>query len=128
VTGGVGISGGGVASGSGECGSGSASQESCQIVPPGPITEACIAEGIVDTSCYIPKSQEEIHRVIEHLLQMPTKLKDDNQKVVQLITYSQERDVDPFKDTLDKLYGKNRQPNYGLFAMPEAWDHIHISY
>jgi hypothetical protein len=80
-----------------------------------------------DTECYKPTAQENVHQVISELLELPYKT-DMSNRVIQLITYSQERDVDPFSETLTDLYGFIRPPGYGLFAMPEAWDHLHVAY
>lgn len=78
---------------------------------------------------YQPESRKKIHQVIHDLLQFAYDSGNkDYYKVTQLITYSQERDVTPFATTLDKLYGKVRPANYGLFSMPEAWGQIHIGY
>lgn len=87
-----------------------------------------------------PVAQEKVHQVIKQLLQMPSANEPKlnlpdlfNMRVTQLITFSNERDVLPFetgeeKPTLDGVYGKNRLPNYGLFQMNEARDHIHIGF
>jgi len=81
------------------------------------------------TDCYKPTAQNNVHTVISELLQFPYDLGNpDYYRVTQLITYSEERDVLPFQDQLDKLYGRGRPNNYGLFAMPEAHDHLHIGY
>ena len=77
------------------------------------------------------EARRKTHLTIAELLQFPYDAGDVNQyKVTQLITYSYERDVQPFeKDgTLDKLYGLPRPANYGLFALKEAWQNIHIGY
>lgn len=90
------------------------------------------------TACYGPVAQANVHKVVTELLDFPKdeawfnaqNIKPDwqNYRVTQLITFSQELDVDPFWDKLNDLYGLPRQANYGLFAMPEANDHLHIGY
>ena len=81
------------------------------------------------TGCYKPTAQKNVHTAIGELLQMPYDLgRPDFYRATQIITYSEERDVLPFADQLDTLYGRGRQNNYGLFAMPEAHDHLHIGY
>jgi len=80
---------------------------------------------------YQPEARRKTHQVIAELLAYPATTEvPESYRVTQLITYSQERDVDPFdKDgTLDKVYGLNRPNNYGLFAMEEAWQNVHIGY
>jgi len=80
---------------------------------------------------YRPQARIKVHQVISELLQMPYDLAPkqlSEYRVTQLITFSEERDVVPFKDTLDKLYGAKRQPNAGLFSMPESWAQVHIGY
>lgn len=80
-------------------------------------------------SVYQPEARFKVHQLISQLLQMPYDLGSQSEyKVTQIITFSEERDVVPFKDILDKLYGKTRKPNYGLFSMPEAWGQVHIGY
>ena len=61
---------------------------------------------------------------------MPFTLNDIDLRVTQLITYSHERDVQPFEDdgTLNRVYGVNRSRNFGLFSMREAFDHLHVGY
>lgn len=85
-----------------------------------------------DAVCYAvfrPQARTKVHQVITELLQFPYDAKDENfYKVTQLVTFSQERDVDPFKETLDKLYGLPRPGNLGLFSMPESWSQVHVGY
>jgi len=82
-----------------------------------------------DTKCYKPTAQKNVHKVIEELLAYPVETGDPFvNKVTQIITLSQERDVDPFEDQLQNLYGILRPKSFGLFAMPEAYDHLHIAY
>lgn len=82
-----------------------------------------------NTKCYKPTAEANVHQVIEELLQFPGEQGERNvYRVTQLITFSQELDVDPFSDQLNNLYGYIRPRNYGLFAMPEAWAHLHIAY
>lgn len=81
------------------------------------------------TDCYKPTAQANVHKVIGELLQFPyDEGKPDYYRVTQLITYSDARDVTPFSSQLDQLYGADRPQNFGLFAMPETADHIHIGY
>ena len=81
------------------------------------------------TKCYKPTAQKNIHTVIGELLQFPyDKNEPDYLAPIQLITYSYERDVAPFKSQTDELYGILKPANFGLFAMPEAWGNIHIGY
>ena len=76
-----------------------------------------------------PEARRKTHQVIDELLDYPyTTPSPDNYKVTQLITFSKERDVDPFKDKIDKLYGINRYANNGLFAMVESWTQVHVAY
>lgn len=78
-----------------------------------------------------PEARRKVHQVIQELLEYPATTGDVNfNRVTQLITYSQARDVLPFVNdgTLDNIYGKNHPANYGLFAMEEAWQNIHIGY
>jgi hypothetical protein len=78
-----------------------------------------------------PEARRKVHQIITELLQYPATTSDaNNNRVTQLITYSQPRDVQPFitDGTLDKVYGAGRPNNYGLFAMEEAWQNIHIGY
>lgn len=78
---------------------------------------------------YRPQAREKTHNVISQLLQFPYDMNDvEYYKVTQLITYSYERDVAPFAEKLDVLYGKIRPGNYGLFSMPESWAQVHIGY
>lgn len=82
-----------------------------------------------NTNCYKPKAQEKVNKVIGELLQFPYDAgKPDYYKVTQLITYSEVRDVLPFAVQLNSLYGRDRNNNVGLFAMPEMHNHIHIGY
>jgi len=81
------------------------------------------------TKCYKTTAEANNHTVVSQLLQFPKDMNNVNYyKVTQLITYSEARDVTPFSSQLNELYGKIRPKNYGLFAMPEAWDHLHIGY
>lgn len=80
---------------------------------------------------YRPQARIKVHQVISELLQMPYDLAPKNiseYRVTQLITFSEDRDVVPFAAILDKLYGKNRPANLGLFSMPESWAQVHIGY
>lgn len=78
---------------------------------------------------YQPQARKKVHNVIAELLQMPYDLKNSTYyRVTQLITFSKDRDVNPFAAALDKLYGANREPNFGLFAMPESWSQVHVGY
>ena len=80
---------------------------------------------------YQPEARRKVHLVISELLQFPKTLENPAKYLVtQLITYSYERDVKPFEDdgTLAELYGANHPSNYGLFAMEESWQNIHIGY
>ncbi len=78
---------------------------------------------------YRPEARRKIHLVVGQLLQFPYDLNDtDKYRVTQLITFSKARDVTPFEDKLDKLYGANRPWNFGLFSMRESWAGIHIAY
>jgi hypothetical protein len=82
-----------------------------------------------DTKCFKPTAQKNVNKVIGELLQFPTDSGNEfTNKVTQIITYSDERDIQPFGDILNNLYGVFRPANYGLFAMPEAYDHIHIAF
>lgn len=85
--------------------------------------------GCTSQKCLKEAAQKKVHTVIEQLLQFPYDMNSPNYyRVTQLITYSAERDVTPFADKLDALYGSSHPSNYGLFAMPEARDHLHIGY
>ena len=76
-----------------------------------------------------PEAQRKVHQVIQELLDFPTVMKDQYYyKVNQLITFNKDRDVTPFAKILDDLYGASRQPNIGLFALPQMWPKIHIGY
>lgn len=89
-----------------------------------------IDQFLVMERVYRPEARHKVHLVIKELLDMPFVLDDIDLRVTQLITYSYERDVRPFErdGTLDKVYGRNRSRNFGLFAMKEASDHLHIAY
>lgn len=78
---------------------------------------------------YQPEARRKTHTVIGELLEFPYLAPNINDyKITQLITYSEERDVNPFKEIADKLYGTAHPPNYGLFSMPESWAQVHIGY
>ncbi len=79
---------------------------------------------------YRPEARRKVHLVLRELLDMPFALNDIDLRVTQLITYSHERDVRPFEHdgTLDRVYGQGRSKNFGLFAMKEAFRHLHIGY
>lgn len=78
---------------------------------------------------YQPEARRKVHQVIGELLQFPyDKVDWRRYRVTQLITFSEDRDVAPFAAALDRLYDKVRPANFGLFAMPESWPHIHIGY
>lgn len=80
-------------------------------------------------SVYRPEARKKVHQVIAELLQFPYDMKNvETYKVSQLVTYSQERDVDPFASILNTLYGKIRPGNVGLFSMPESWAQVHIGF
>lgn len=81
-------------------------------------------------SCLQNAGRANVNKVVKELLEFPEERNDIDLRITQLIIFSRERDVVPFeKDgTLDRIYGKDRPANYGVFAMPEAWDHVHIGY
>lgn len=90
-------------------------------------------EGILNSlifyTVYRPEAQRKVHDLIAELLQFPYDMKNKTEyRVTQLITFSKDRDVTPFKALVDKLYGASRPANYGLFSMPEAWAQVHIAY
>ena len=88
-----------------------------------------ILNSLIFDTVYRPEAQRKVHDLIAELLQFPYDIKNKTEyRVTQLITFSKERDVTPFKALVDKLYGASRPANYGLFNMPEAWDHLHIAY
>jgi len=102
----------------------------------GPLPDPCTTitdptEILVFQKVSQPEARRKTHLAIQELLQFPYNTDNkDYYKVTQLITYSYERDVQPFeKDgTLDKLYGLPRPANYGLFWLKESWQNIHIGY
>ncbi len=83
---------------------------------------------------YRPEARRKVHQVIDELIEMPNVLKNLNYKVIQMITFSEDRDVVPFESKIEKIYGKSiadggsRVKNYGLFSMPQAHRNIHIGY
>lgn len=79
---------------------------------------------------YRPEARRKVHLVLRELLDMPFTLDDIDMRVTQLITFSHERDVQPFEanGTLDRVYGRGRSKNFGLFSMKEAFGHLHIGY
>lgn len=83
-----------------------------------------------NTNCYKDTARNNVHTSVKNLLYMQEYTNDNDLKVIQLIVYNEQRDVTPFIDdgTLDKFYGKNRLPNYGLFAMTEAYQQVHIAF
>ncbi|MEI6039932.1 MAG: hypothetical protein WCP93_01115 [Candidatus Berkelbacteria bacterium] len=90
-------------------------------------------DGLIDPRVYYmvyqPEARAKVHTVISELLQFPYDMNNKfYYRIVQLITYSQDRDVAPFWDKLIDLYGLPRPANFGLFSMPEASDQIHVSY
>jgi len=88
-------------------------------------------EQLIYQKVYQPEARRKVNQAISELLQFPYDKNDtDRYRITQLITYSQERDVDPFQEdgTLDELYGMPRPKNFGLFSMLEAWQNIHIGY
>jgi len=88
-------------------------------------------EQLVFQQVYQPEARRKVHLAITELLKWPYDSGNkDYYRITQIITYSYDRDVQPFeKDgTLDKIYGLPRPANYGLFYMLEAWQNIHISY
>jgi len=88
-------------------------------------------EQLIYQKVYQPEARRKVNQAIGELLQFPYDKNDtDRYRITQLITYSQERDVDPFQEdgTLDKLYGMPRPKNFGLFSMLEAWQNIHLGY
>jgi len=84
------------------------------------------------TRCYTPTARNNVHQAISELLQFPYDMDGGKNtmywRINQIITFSKERDVDKFADKLNKLYDYVRPANFGLFAMPEAHDHLHIAY
>ncbi len=85
--------------------------------------------GLLASNCqgkYRDAARNKVHKVIKQLLEYPA----DQGSVIanrisQIMTYSQERDVTPFeegteKPTLDEVYGEGRLPNYGLFSMTDG--------
>jgi DNA repair ATPase RecN len=78
---------------------------------------------------YRPEAQRKVHELIQQTLQAPTDLNNKYYyRPSQLITFSNQRDVQPFADTLNSLYGLPRAANLGLFALPQSWSQIHIAY
>lgn len=78
---------------------------------------------------YRPEARRKVHQLIQEILQFPYDMNNIfYYHVTQLITFSDERDVQPFMDTLKALYGYPRPSNYGLFAMPESWAQVHVGY
>jgi hypothetical protein len=75
-----------------------------------------------------PEARYKTHQLIQELLDISKEFENPNMRVTQLITYSKERDVLPFSDTLDKIYGVGHKDNYGLFAMQEAFPNVHVGY
>jgi hypothetical protein len=97
------------------------------VEDPGDVTDPIAKE--VYQKVFQPEARRKVHLVMSELLQFPYDLNDtDKYRVTQLITFSKVRDVDPFEALLDRLYGANRPPNFGLFNMNEAWWNIHIGY
>lgn len=96
----------------------------------GLISTLGIDQWLIMERVYRPEARRKVHLVLRELLDMPFALNDIDLRVTQLITFSFERDVQPFEadGTLDRVYGRNRSRNFGLFAMPEAHDHLHIGY
>ena len=111
----------------------------------------CNADGAdVCQMVYRPEARRKAHILISEALRFPYDMGNkDYYHVVQLITFSNERDVQPFWDedsarneysspvtyqgkaiypNLKDLYGLPRNDNFGLFAMPESWSQVHISY
>jgi hypothetical protein len=92
-------------------------------------THETVAGPLVCYTVFRPQAQIKVHQVITELLQFPYDMQDEQEyRVNQLVTFSQERDVDPFSDILDKLYGNPRPGNVGLFSMPESWAQVHIGF
>lgn len=78
---------------------------------------------------YQPEARRKVHLVIDELLKYPSEKGDPTKyRLVQLITFSFSRDVQPFSAVLDDLYGQNRSSNFGLFSMNEAWWNLHLAY
>ena len=89
------------------------------------------------------QARNKVHLVIKELMQMPSS-KDSalglpdliGMRIMQLITWSYDRDVLPFETGEEKpsykdVYGQKTISNYGLFATSEnnyLLDHIHIGY
>jgi predicted SAM-dependent methyltransferase len=88
-----------------------------------------VLNAIIYYSVYRPESQRKVHETIGQILDFPYKMENSNYyRPTQLITYSKDRDVSPFNELLNKLYGPDRPVTYGLFNMLESWGHIHIGY
>lgn len=86
---------------------------------------------LVCDQVYRPEARRKVHQALGELLQFPYDTENLTfYRITQLITYSEERDVLPFAEdgTLDQLYGVPREANFGLFAMLEAWQNIHLGY
>ncbi len=84
-----------------------------------------------DNDCYEGKARENVHTAIEQLLRAPIEYKLPNNKVIQLITYNKERDVIPFSGEGSLVYQNYGEPTpqvYGLFAMKEAYQQLHIGF
>lgn len=84
-----------------------------------------------NSKCYKDDARTNIHIAIEQLLRAPVNYNLENNLPIQLITYNQERDVDPFAikgGLLDKAYGNAHSTVYGLFSMPETYAVLHIGF
>lgn len=78
-----------------------------------------------------PEAQRKTHQILNDLLQYPFDMGDVmGNRITQIITYSQSRDVDVFQKSgiLDQIYLLPRPRNFGLFSMQESWAQVHIGY